>query len=446
MARFWVACWLSFTLGASACIDGTPPNVDAYPLTRPRIDRTYLRDAQGRYLFLHGVNTSCTSKVPAAVDAQSGLPTYVGRPFPLDQAEKEFRRLRDTGWNAIRLLVLWEGIEPTAPGQYDKAYLAYIRQIVQLAGKYDIWVLLDMHQDMFSRHLFARFNSKPQLGQPGSLEHMLLSLVEPYNRQVGGDGAPKWAVQACLQEKKMDSPHWGTPRLLVGMDLDHLLELSKLINKLMGRPDDGTIPPWALYLVAGLPKQKFPVDETSDVLPFTNWGLAHILSLDVARSYACLLAGDKVFPGLKVGAVPIQEYLQSAYANAWAEVAKQVVDLPNVLGYDLMNEPGGNFITLTAAAALVKTGATDGVAQLLTQLLGPETGPQLTNALTTLKVLPPDTTPETLRLWGLDKVDVLATLGLNNGFDENHLRPFYERVGRAIHAVDPRGLIFIESP
>lgn len=429
----------------AGCVDGSAPVVGSYPLDRPAIDRTYLRDRHGRYIHLHGVNASCTTKVPAAIDAQTKLPTYVGRPFPLDKAEAEFRRMRDTGFNAIRLLVIWEGVEPEAKGKYDQEYLAYIREIVKLAGKYEIWVLMDMHQDMFSRHLFSRFNRKPARGQPGSMEHMLLSLVEPYNATVGGDGAPKWAVQACLQEKKLDSPNWGIPRLMAGMNVAELEKLTKLLNKLTGQPDDAPLPPWSLYLVAGLPKQTFPVEETSDVLPFTNWGLAHSLSLDVARCYACLLAGDKVFPTLKKDGKPIQDYLQQAYADAWAKVAEQVKDLPNVLGYDLMNEPGGNFITLSAAAALIKTGATDGVGPLLEQLLGPETGPLAKDALLTLKVLPPDTKPETLRRWGLADVDPLATLALNNGFDENHLRPFYERVARAINAVDPKALFFVEG-
>ena len=120
-------------------------------------------------------------------------------------------------------------------------------------------------------------------------------------------------------------------------------------------------------------------------------------------------------------------------------------DLPNVMGYDLMNEPGGNFLVLSAVAGAIQAGAVSGAKSVLTSLLGPETGAELYDALLALRLLPPDTTPGTLRAWGLDGIDIMGVLGLNNGFDENHLRPFYERVGRAILKVDPKALLFIES-
>jgi len=181
------------------------------------------------------------------------------------------------------------------------------------------------------------------------------------------------------------------------------------------------------------------------MMPFTNWGLAHTLSLDVARAYACLYAGETAFPKLKVGTQSVEDYLQEAYANAWAEVARQVKDMPNVVGYDIMNEPGGNFIVLSAVAAMIKFGVASAAKDLLVSLLGKTDGAEMYDALISLGVLPPDTKAATLKKYGLGDVDVMGVLGLNNGFDENHLRPFYERVGKAILKVDPQALIWIES-
>ncbi len=429
--------------GLAACVDGSEPSARPYALTRLRTDRTYLRDGAGRYIFFHGVNLSGSTKVPTSVDPK-GIPTYVGKPFPLEQAREQLAKIRALGFNALRLLVIWEGVEPVKRGQYDTAYLSYLRELVKLAGEQGLHVLLDMHQDMFSRHLSVRYNESPKYGTPGSVENTLLALVKPYTDRVNGDGAPRWAVEACLQEKNLSSPNWGTPRVLSGIDAATLSKLLKLYTKLMGGSSSGPPPEWINYFLANRP-DPFPVNETSDFLPFTNWGTAHALSLDLARCYACLLAGDKVFPALRKDGKDVKEYLQSAYADAWVKVVEQVKDLPNVLGYDLINEPGGNFLVLSAAAGLIKAGAVEGARSALISLLGPESGGDLFDVLVGLRLLPPDSTPETLKLWGLDGIDVMAVLALNNGFDEDHMRPLFERVGQAIQKVDPQAVIFLEG-
>jgi hypothetical protein len=436
---------------AIAGCDGGPPDSLPVPLTRMHVDRTYLRDDQGRYLFFHGVNASCSSKLPAGSDPTTGLPTYVGRPFPLESARDELSRIRDLGFDSIRLLVLWEGVEPLQ-GQFDDAYLDYLRNIVRTAGDLGLHVLLDMHQDIFSRFLTAKYTRWPDenAATPGSMEYQLLSLVKPpdgsdYTDAVQGDGAPRWAVQACLQEKNFDSPNWGVPRILSGLDQMALNQLVMLYQKLTGSTNTGgPFPPWAVAFALGLPG-KFEVNESTDMLPFTNWALAHALSLDVARCYACMLAGDVAFPGLMVGDKNVMDFLQDEYAAAWARVAERVADLPNVMGYDLMNEPGGNFLVLTAVAGIVKVGAIDGAKSALETLLGQATGSDVYDALLTLRLLPPDAMPDTLKKWGLDQLDPFNLLGLNNAFDENHLRPFYEKIARAILAADPNALFFIES-
>lgn len=441
-----------------ACADTAAPPPPQ--LSQLHTDRTYLRDEQGRYVFFHGINLSCSTKAgPVAKNAQ-GQDTYVGRPFALEAAREHFSRLRSLGFDSTRLLVLWEAIEPRARGEYDEEYLASLRQLVILAREYGLYVLIDFHQDMFSRHLFVKFNSRPTSGAPGSPENSLLSLVQPFDQRVQGDGAPRWAVEACLQEKKLDSPHWGTPRVTSGLSEEELRNLYDVYQKLstgqlLGGSDAGVsdagsadagvapLPGWVAQLALSLPPQ-FPPNETTDLLPFTNWALAHGLSLDVARSYACLFAGDTVFPGLERDGLDVKEYLQSAYAAAAARVAEAVGDQPNVMGYDLMNEPSGNYLPLAALAGLMKGGA-PGAEGALVALLGPEVGAQALRALVALRLLPPDTRPETLRLYGVDKLDVAAALALNTGFDERYLRPFYERVGQAILGKDPGAILYVES-
>jgi hypothetical protein len=446
-------CLLLAALVLGSCVDGNEPVATPVPLTRVRADRTYLRDEQGRYIFIHGVNVSGSTKVPATLDGKApdklnsnGLPSYVGKPFAVDQAREHFARLRTFGFNAVRLLLVWEGIEPVKRGQYDRVYLASIRELVKIAGENGIYVLLDMHQDMFSRHLRVRYNEEPRYGAPGSIENNLLALVYPYSDVVNGDGAPRWAVEACLQEKNTASASWGIPRVLGGLEPGDLAAFARLYQRLTQGTSTTTppTPEWVGYFLLNLP-DKFAVNESTDLLPFTQWGVAHALSLDLARCYACLLAGDKVFPTLQKDGQNIKDYLQQAYTDAWAQVAEQVKDLPNVLGYDIINEPGGNFLTLSAVAGVLRAGVVDGAKSILVSLLGAENGADVYDILVGLSILPPDTKPETLKLWGLDKLDLLAVLNLNNGFDENHMRPLFERVGTAIQNIDSKAVIYIEG-
>jgi hypothetical protein len=429
--------------GALGCVEGPALSTNPLPLTRITTDRTYLRDGHGRYLYLHGVNVSGSTKAPE-IDL-NGEPLYLRRPFPLEEADAQFEKIRQMGFGAVRLLLMWEAIEPRAKGEYDQKYLDFVREITKRAGDHGLYVLLDMHQDIFSRHLYVKYNSRPENAPPGSIERQLLGLVQPYNDKVVGDGAPRWAVAACLPEKVMDSPYWGIPRLVSGLTQEALLNVVRIYQKLTGQTDSGAPPPeWAVRFAALLPDQ-FPVNETTDLLPFTHWGTAHALSLDVARCYACFFAGDKVFPTLKRDGMSVKDWLQEAYANSWRQVALKVRDLPNVLGYDLMNEPSGNYLVLTAIGGLLKAGVTTGARDALISLLGFETGTELYQALLDLRILPPDVQPETLRLWGLDLFDPLAALGLNWGFSDTYLRPFYERVGEAIQEVDPNAVFFIED-
>ncbi|MBI5533319.1 MAG: cellulase family glycosylhydrolase [Deltaproteobacteria bacterium] len=442
-------CVVLSMLQLSGCTDESPK--EPVPMTRLRTDRSYLRDDYGRYMYFQGVNTAGSSKVPL-VDTASGKFTYIGRPFPTERARFEFNRMRKMGINSIRLLVMWEGVEPDAKGQYDEAYLQYLREIVKTAGDYGIYVLMDMHQDMFSRHLGVRYNEDPGKDvddpavQPGNLQYSLLSLIPPYgeNAWVRGDGAPRWVLKACMPEKDFDSPNWGIPRIASGMD-EHRGELITLYKRLSGDAGGtGEVPKWVQYLMDNLPPS-FPPNQSTDMLPFTNWGLSAALSIDVERSYACLLAGDKAFPTLQADGMNIKDYLQEAYANAWAKVAEAVADLPNVMGYDVMNEPEGNFLVLAAEAAAIQANAWEGAKKFLEgQFADPTTGDMLFDIIMALRLLPPDNQPETLRLWGLDKVDLMGVLGLNYGFDKNHLTPFYDRVGQAILAVDPKAVIVIE--
>ena len=130
---------------------------------RIHTDGTAFKDDQGRTLILRGVNLGGTSKIPAQTSSDPRAVSFVGRPFPLAQADEHFRRLQSWGLTFERLVVPWEAIEHAGPGVYDKAYLDYLHELVKRANAYGIRVVIDLHQDF-------------------------------YSRASGGDGAPYWTL------------------------------------------------------------------------------------------------------------------------------------------------------------------------------------------------------------------------------------------------------------
>jgi hypothetical protein len=123
------------------------------------IEGDRFRDIHGRDVLLRGVNLGGDSKVPCP-DGGTDRPSdfsdhrsvsFVGRPFPLAEADEHFSRLRDWGFNCIRLVVTWEAIEHAGPGMFDTDYLDYIAGIAHRAGEYGLYVFIDFHQDAWSR-------------------------------------------------------------------------------------------------------------------------------------------------------------------------------------------------------------------------------------------------------------------------------------------------------
>jgi len=156
-----------------------------------RVKDSLILDDEGRTLILRGVNLGGDSKIPYTAPGGEISPgfldrkkevSFTGRPFPLEEAETHFRRLKKAGMTFLRFLVTWEAIEHEGPGIYDEAYLAYLRKILQAAEKEGISVFIDPHQDVWSRW-------------------------------TGGDGAPAWTMEK------------------LGMDLDLLDRCGAAITK-----------------------------------------------------------------------------------------------------------------------------------------------------------------------------------------------------------------------
>jgi len=366
-----------------------------------KIDHGWFTDPFGRIMNVRGMNLGGSSKLPVHFTSHTkegffetaSTISFVGRPFPLEEAEKHFRRLSKWGFHFLRLLVTWEAIEHEGPGKYDEAYLEYIRQIVIKAGEHGINVFIDPHQDVWSRF-------------------------------TGGDGAPYWTLE------------------VVGLDPKHFDETgAAFVHNIQGDP---------------FPKMVWP----------TNY-----FKIGSATMFTLFFAGNDFAPHTKVDTTSIQDYLQAHYINAIKQVALKLKGLPNVIGFDSMNEPSSGYIGLSRldSLAVLKSGASptpfegmaagDGnpveVGVWRFALTGPkEIGKKLINK--SRQKIWKDGAEDIWKrcgVWGYDaseKPTLLKTDYFNNikghkvNFSEDYFKPFVVRFSAAMHEVDPDWIIFAE--
>ena len=367
-----------------------------------RIDRGSFRDEYNRQLLLRGVNLGGSSKIPftpnGATFRREGFyhhrdVSFVGRPFPLEEAEEHFTRLRTWGLTFLRFLVTWEAVEHAGPGVYDESYLDYLYAVVKKAGECGMTLFIDPHQDVWSR--FS-----------------------------GGDGAPGWTFEA------------------VGLDMTHFdVTGAAITHQVHGDP---------------FPRMIWP----------TNYN-----RLAAATMFTLFFAGNDFAPQLYVEGDPIQTYLQGHFIAAIQQVALRLKGLPNVIGYDTLNEPGTGYIgcaDLIAPMGDLRIG--DAPSPYQSMLLG-EGFPQKVGVWELRTMGPKQVRTSMLNLKGerawlpgheciwkqrgiweiasggkprLLRPDYFRQInGHTVDFNRDYFCPFVNRYAPAIRSIDPQALIFV---
>jgi endoglycosylceramidase len=161
----------------------------------PSRQRPFIADEIGRVVILRGAASG------GLIDYWSGTDPAALRPapfFPVDPAAYEGRcpsnsitirqpplcredltEMRALGFNVLRLGLSWSLLEPD-PGVYDRRYLDRIAQVVGWARDEGIYVILDMHENAYSRYLARPVPPPLPGGSPTSLNQL--------------SGAPPWAA------------------------------------------------------------------------------------------------------------------------------------------------------------------------------------------------------------------------------------------------------------
>lgn len=135
------------------------------------------RDEKNRQINLRGINMASDAKMPTVPYLPTHEPAtddfwdgdkarFIGRPFHLKDAKEHLERIKSWGFNTIRYLYTWEAIEHEGPGIYDEEFVDFTIEVLRLCDHYGFYVLLDPHQDVWSRH-------------------------------TGGSGAPMWTLYAA---------------------------------------------------------------------------------------------------------------------------------------------------------------------------------------------------------------------------------------------------------
>lgn len=253
-------------------------------LPRLHIEGDRFVDEAGRQVILRGVNLGGDCKVPYP-GGGTNFPSdfsdhrevsFIGRPFPLEEADEHLGRLRHWGFNCLRLLTTWEACEHAGPGRYDTAYLDYFAEICRKAGEHGLYVFIDFHQDVWSR-------------------------------MSGGDGAPGWTFEA------------------VGLDFTafHAAGAAKVMQHCYDYSGRG-----------GRQEENYPT---------MSWAQNYRRPAN-AIMWTLFFAGADFAPGLEIDGRNAQDYLQGHYMGAMREIARRVKDMPHVLGFDTLNEPGSGWI------------------------------------------------------------------------------------------------------
>lgn len=220
--------------------------------------------------------------------------SFIDMPFPLNTARQHFQRLSNYGFNLLRLNVTWEAVMHEGPGIIDKEYLNYLSSLLDMAAESGLYVIIDPHQDVWSRF-------------------------------TGGDGAPWWTLDAAGFVTEDDTLHESGSAFL-----DHL-------------HDTENYPPAKMAWVTNYGKL---AAATMFTLFFA--GDTYAPGIHVDEHYSNCYHDDGKGNGNGIGhgtnRVSMQKFLQKFYLQFIDAVAQKVKDKPNVIGFNTMNEPSNGYV------------------------------------------------------------------------------------------------------
>ena len=143
-------------------------------------------DDDGRQWLLRGVNFNHLGDY---WQVDPSLPTVA------ELGEEDWAEAASYGVNVIRLVTSWSLWQPERD-HFDEDYLEKVREAIAEANAREMYVVIDMHQDAWSKHIFTPTDEV---------------CPEGTHHQKGWDGAPLWATYTddqptCTPGRREESP------------------------------------------------------------------------------------------------------------------------------------------------------------------------------------------------------------------------------------------------
>ena len=126
-----IACLL---ISLHACQENQPPGTTVLAPNYITVEGNKFIDDKGRQVILNGVNVVNKSKEDN---------------YLFEAGPEFYASLKAWGFNCIRFIIIWDGLEPE-PGVFNEQYLLEIDKRIKWAADNGVFVVLDMHQDLYS--------------------------------------------------------------------------------------------------------------------------------------------------------------------------------------------------------------------------------------------------------------------------------------------------------
>ncbi|MFN8254537.1 MAG: cellulase family glycosylhydrolase [Bacteroidales bacterium] len=164
------------------------------------VNRRFI-DSYGRQIILNGVNYINKNSSENYLNTDSA---------------RVYAKMHEMGINCIRLGLIWDAIEPE-PGKFNEKFLDEIEKKIQMAAEHNIYIMLDMHQDLYSK--------KYSDGAP-----LWATLDENLPHQTGAIWSDAYLMSPAIQ-KAFDN-FWDNKKAPDGIGIqDHYLNMWKHVAK-----------------------------------------------------------------------------------------------------------------------------------------------------------------------------------------------------------------------
>jgi uncharacterized membrane protein HdeD (DUF308 family) len=234
---------------------------------------SWFNDDQGRYLLFRGVNFGSRTKLapylPIAPLETKNL-SQLNLKEEIKSVEPELDRLKDVGFNVVRLLISWKAIEPRPNTNLDellpegKQYLTCVKEIIDELHARNLYVFLDFHQDIahevyggdgFPDWALA-IDNEHKLPEPSNLQDKKWMIKYVTNKSLKKTLTSFWRNDLTNIEGKNKLEHFPV-RTHLEKTIGQTARFFRSLNNGAGHPAILGIEPFNEPHPAGLPKEQF---------------------------------------------------------------------------------------------------------------------------------------------------------------------------------------------